>query len=317
MDSAPYHVTRNPSSASAIPRPTSGTSRRATPVGSRLLKAGSIPHVQAQKRLPNLHRKSWHPNETAHFSSISLPTTRNSEPSPPPSSASLLQNASLPKSRTFGSLLASSREVTPSGRLMQPIQPPLPRSQTLGNISCFGQSALTPSPRKPTQATSDAPRLYQHSRSQLDVSKISKDGRVTQKEMDLTKNIQREAAATRERMRKSTGKGSAVLGTPKLAKPVVSQLSASGDHSKTRISSAESHATGVRSNKRPSGADLAKQSLLTRSNRDESEATDTDDLAPISPLPRKHSWREESLNPKDVREQLCFPYSFPEKELTK
>lgn len=315
MNSAPNHVTRNRSSASAIPRPTSGTSRRATPTGSRFLKAGSIPHAQAQKKLPNLHRKSWHPNDTAHFSSISLPTTRNSEPSPLPSPASLLQNASLPKSRTFGSLLASSREVTPSGRLMQPIQPPLPRSQTLGNISCFGQSPLTPSPRKPTQATSDVLRPYQYSRSQLDVSKMSKERRMTQKEMDLTKNIQREAAATRERMRNSTGKGSAVLKTPKPAKTVVSQVSASGGHSQTRQSSSESQV--VRSNGRLSGANLAKQWASTTSDRNASESTDTGDLTPNSLLPQKDSWREESLNPKDVREYLCLPSSFPETELTK
>lgn len=316
MDSTSYRVPRNRSSASAIPRPTSGTSRRATPTGFHLWKAGSIPYVQAQKRVSNLQRKSWHPNDTAHYSSISLPSTEQSDLSSP-CPASTPPNASLPKSRTLGSLLASSREVTPSGRLMQPIHPPLPRSQTLGNISCFSQSALTPSPRKPTQAHPDVLRPYQYTQSQSEVSGISKDRRMTQKEMEIMKNVQREAAATRTRMRNSLGKGPAVLRTPTVVKQSSSVESTGGDHSQSRISGVGRPVCGVHSTERLSRANLRNQSLLAMSIHETSDSAETDDLSSSPLLPTSNSWRQESLNPKNVRNIFRMPCSPLQRILTR
>lgn len=304
MDSAPYQVKRNRSSASAIPRPTSGTSRRATPTGARLWNAGSLPHVQTQNKIPHLHRKSWHPSDPTNSSSFSLPSTTSSKPPLPSFDAKLSANTGLPKSRTFGSLLASSREVTPSGRLMQPIQPPLPRSQTLGNISCFNHSALTPSPRKPTQAIPDHSRSYHNLQSQLDVSKVLQESRMTEKEMYLMKNVQRGAALNRTRMRNTFGKAPITLRTSTALKACVSHVSASDDHSQSLIPGVGTAVDSESSNEQLPAETFRNQSLGPNYNLQ--EGVDTDDLGPLHRLPISPSRRQEGSNPKDVSRYFCL-----------
>ncbi|RVX75329.1 hypothetical protein B0A52_00682 [Exophiala mesophila] len=55
----------------------------------------------------------------------------------------------LPRSTTMESLLSSTRDTAPRRSLLQPLGPPLPRSQTLGSMSCFNGNIATPSPRAP------------------------------------------------------------------------------------------------------------------------------------------------------------------------
>ena len=226
------------SSVSAIPRPTSGTSRHATPTGVRSLGPGSELPTPHPRQDPNLHRKSWHPNNGAPPSSF-RPTrsiSRGSESLLPYAertqkdlsgiqqqlyirnlsthslnspdaiatayqSKHLAATVDLPKSKTMSNLLSSSRDITPRRRLLQPLGPPLPRTQTLGTISCFGGPRLTPSPRKPISIPVRRLRQQHEPASQLDISDALIESRMTEKEMEIMLQVQREAAANRARLR--------------------------------------------------------------------------------------------------------------------
>ncbi|KAJ9603565.1 hypothetical protein H2200_011751 [Cladophialophora chaetospira] len=227
-------------SVSAIPRPVSGTSRHATPTisraGTRDSSAGPTILEDAHK-----HRKSWHPNEGFAPSSfrtpplhLSLPTehaphykqqSRQSLPgtqhkvygrnlsthslNAPGTNIALhnLKQASstnaLPKSRTLNSLLSHPRETTPGRRLLRPIDPPLPRTQTLANLSCFSPSDQTSPPRKAKSISISLQQQNSINSSKLNIADVLGESRMTQKEMNLMKQVQREAAANRARLRSS------------------------------------------------------------------------------------------------------------------
>lgn len=225
------------SSISAIPRPKSGTSRHATPTNTRNDVRDSSAGLVVPLQTSHKHRKSWNPNDGAPPSSFRMvqpspPSTESSLPykqrsqndlsgtrqqlyirnlsthslngpdalASPPQATQPSGIAGLPKSKTMSSLLASPREIIPRRRLLQPIGPPLPRTQTLGNLSCFGHLSQTPSPRKPTSFV--LPRSQKHDNgSQLNVADALVESRMTEKEMDMMIQVQREAAANRSRLR--------------------------------------------------------------------------------------------------------------------
>ena len=62
----------------------------------------------------------------------------------------------LPKSQT-ASALNRSANITPHRQLMQPLGPPIPRSQTLGSLSCFtgGVIEQSPSPLKSSASSAE------------------------------------------------------------------------------------------------------------------------------------------------------------------
>ncbi|KIY03135.1 uncharacterized protein Z520_01602 [Fonsecaea multimorphosa CBS 102226] len=107
----------------------------------------------------------------------------------------------LPKSKTMDSLLSSSRDTITRRRLLQPLDPPLPRTQTLGNISCFGPSTESPSPRKPTSISLSPAGQHHDNASQLNIADALMESRMSEKEMDLMIQVQREAAINRARLR--------------------------------------------------------------------------------------------------------------------
>lgn len=225
------------SSISAIPRPISGTSRHATPIGNLPGRKDS-PVREATLEKPPTHRKSWQPNHglaptsfrASHLqvspTEYSLPykqrllqdlsgtqqqlcirnlsTHSLNDPEHATNSHHLKPASStnaLPKSKTMSSLLSPSRDTAPGRRLLQPIGPPLPRTQTLGNISCFTPSGQTPSPRKPKSVSFSPPRQVDDATSQMDIVDVLVESRMTEKEMDLMLQVQREAAANRARIR--------------------------------------------------------------------------------------------------------------------
>lgn len=224
------------SSISAIPRPKSGSSRQAAPSGARTVEVHSRSSTYTSKN-PYVPRGSWYSNDPAPPSSFRLPQSssasaeallpykqrshndlsgiqhqlylRNfsthslSGPDVIPINSRGKQMATtggLQKSKTMGSLISSSREIIPRRRLLQPLSPPIPRTQTLGNISCFGPTSQTPSPRKPKSVA--LPSAQQHGNvSQLNVADALVDSRMTAKEMGLMVQVQREAAVNRARLR--------------------------------------------------------------------------------------------------------------------
>nr|KAK5445478.1 hypothetical protein LTR18_003396 [Exophiala xenobiotica] len=224
------------SSISGIPRPASGTSRRATPSGSGSSQACSGPGRPGfgQGQYP---RKSWNPNDGAPLTSYRMPQSSSISPEslPPyahrhqqdlsgvrqqlyirnlstkslndPDPAPLPQfkhGGGLPKSKTMTNLLSSPRDITPK-RLLQPLGPPLPRTQTLGNITCFGSTNSTPSPRKPTSITVSMLRGDHDNGSQIHMADVLNESRMTDKEVELMLQVQREAAVNRIRLRNSIG----------------------------------------------------------------------------------------------------------------
>lgn len=230
---SPWAVTpSHRSSTTSIPRPISGSSRRATPTKSLLLSS-----MTDDKRRPRGHRKSWHPNEGAPPSSFPMGSSHPSIASgeatwsrrlhsanastskQPPrnhgisarSNPDLVDSAmipppyliktrgNLPRSTTMESLL--TRETAPRRSLLQPLGPPLPRSQTLGSMSCFNGKIATPSPRKPDPAQLKALRRRTGPEAFLDpVTQLNKS-QVVGKVVEEVTQVQREAATQRKRLR--------------------------------------------------------------------------------------------------------------------
>jgi hypothetical protein len=91
----------------------------------------------------------------------------------------------------------------------------MPRSQTLGNISCFSPAALTPSPRKAQPAATERYQSYNGSNTRLDIVHALAESRMTDKEMAVMQQVQREAAINRIRMRNtySTSSATQLLGS--------------------------------------------------------------------------------------------------------
>ncbi|KIW75279.1 hypothetical protein Z517_12053 [Fonsecaea pedrosoi CBS 271.37] len=227
------------SSVSAIPRPKSGTSRQATPVAARADRRGSAA-VTSLPRIPYMHRKSWHrddflPPSSFRMAQAEAPTPNKESLVPykqrshhdlsgtrqqlyirnmsthslssheavvaPYHLKQVSSTTALPKSKTMGSLLSSPREIITRRRLLQPLDPPLPRTQTLGNISCFAPTHQTPSPRKPISVSLSSSEQHHDNVSQLNVADALNESRMTEKEMDLMIQVQREAAVNRARLR--------------------------------------------------------------------------------------------------------------------
>ena len=210
-------------SVSAIPRPSSGTSRLATPLGLPQLTVSDDDAPEA----PPAHRKSCHstdgkppsawiaamprlprsdsllpydqrPQEDLsglkrqlqlrHYSTQSLSSPSHIAASRDAS----LTNSNLPKSYSTVSLLPPSRDIAPRRRLMKPLSPPLPKSQTSSSLSCAAKAAPTPSPRKAVQ-----PRVTlatEPTRSQVNVVDALRESRMTEDEITQLRQVQKEAA---------------------------------------------------------------------------------------------------------------------------
>jgi hypothetical protein len=233
-------VRSRPSSVSAIPRPTSGTSRHATPTS--ITRGGDSESSASAMKGGRGQKKPWLPNDGAPPSSFHIPkfaptasasllpydqreqkdlsgtrqqlfirnlsmkslNSADISPSPPPPPAKQAPaHIALPKSKTMSNILPSprDRDITPRRRLMQPLGPPLPRTQTLGNMSCFGPPSTTPSPRKPTSVSVSQPQKHHDDAGQLNVTDALVESRMTDKELQLMIQVQREAAANRTRLR--------------------------------------------------------------------------------------------------------------------
>lgn len=220
------------SSTTSIPRPISGSSRRATPTNNLLLSS-----MTDDKRRKRGHRKSWHPNEGAPPSSFTMgpshlsvgsaeatlsrsqhsanASTSQQQPRNHAISArsdsDLAESAiirppylsktggHLPRSTTMESLL--TRDTAPRRSLLQPLGPPLPRSQTLGSMSCFNGQVATPSPRKPDPAQLKALRRQTGPETFLDAVTQLNKSQVVGKAVEEVTQVQREAAIQRKRLR--------------------------------------------------------------------------------------------------------------------
>jgi hypothetical protein len=86
----------------------------------------------------------------------------------------------------------------PHRQLMAPLGPPMPRSQTMGNLTCFaGAATNTPSPSKSSKRTVST--ISQE--SEVDVMDALAESRMTQKEIEHFNQVAKEVEANRQRMK--------------------------------------------------------------------------------------------------------------------
>ena len=232
---APYssnvHSKNHKRQQSGIPRPASGSSRRVisqclessqpelaameflgakratildkssqpptswrTPQTKQHLVASSAPYSQRKQDLSGLKQQL----QIRHYSTQSLSSPSKiggpRQPSFPP-------NVSFTKPATATSLLSPSRNITPRRRLMKPMSPPLPKSQSVGSISCFNSPLPTPSPSKASRPSLQVAGNL--AISQVDVVGALLESRMTDEEIDLLNQVQKEAATNQLHLRHS------------------------------------------------------------------------------------------------------------------
>jgi hypothetical protein len=109
----------------------------------------------------------------------------------------------LPKSQTSTCLTKTSLNMTPQRRLMKPIDPPLPRSQIMGSLSCFAGDGTkdTPSPLK-----NDSNAVKSGSGEELSVMDALQESRMSDNEVESYKQVTRETQMNKRRMQQ-IGKG--------------------------------------------------------------------------------------------------------------
>ena len=213
------------SASSAIPRPSSGTSRHATPLGIPLLTVSSDQQTDPSRPRKSFHSSNGKPPSAWVSSKTRLPRSDSLLPyseRPQHDLSGLKQQLhvrhystqslsspgkiglppstnSIPKSHSSKSLLSPSRDITPRRSLMKPLSPSLPRSHTFSNLSCTSLPAPTPSPLKP--APTRIPRSAGSSRLQVDVVDALRESRMTEDEIMHWKQTQLEVASNQDRLR--------------------------------------------------------------------------------------------------------------------
>ncbi len=108
----------------------------------------------------------------------------------------------LPSHRTKSNTSSSFAKVTSPAiaqrQLMGPLGPPMPRSQTMRNLTCFGGAVgNTPSPSKSTSRTIST---VSH-RSKVDVMDALAESRMTETEIEFFNQVAKEVEANRQRLK--------------------------------------------------------------------------------------------------------------------
>jgi hypothetical protein len=104
----------------------------------------------------------------------------------------------LTKSNTPAGVAKVITPVIPQRQLMGPLGPPVPRSQTMGNLMCFTSAVeSTPSPSKSTFGTISTASQ----RSEVGVMDALAESRMTDKEIEYFNQVARDVEANRQRMK--------------------------------------------------------------------------------------------------------------------
>jgi hypothetical protein len=104
----------------------------------------------------------------------------------------------LIKANTSSCVVRATPPVIPHRQLMAPLGPPLPRSHTMGNITCFAGSVNnTPSPSKSSTRTTSTTSK----RSKVGVMDALAESRMTDKEIEYFNQVATEVEANRQRLK--------------------------------------------------------------------------------------------------------------------
>ena len=153
----------------------------------------SVPYSQRKQDLSGLEQQL----QVRHYSTQGL-----SSPGKIGSPRQLFGSNVLPKSPTSVSLASPpGRDVTPRRHLMKPLSPPLPKSQSVSSISCFSSPLATPSPPKSNPASRS--KIVTAGVSQVDVVGALLESRMTEEEIEVLNQVQKEAATNKQRLRNS------------------------------------------------------------------------------------------------------------------
>ena len=145
-----------------------------------------------------LHVTRYSRHSLASLDAVVSSATGNAESK---STTSLPGHKRLTKHNAMSSVTKVTSPVIHQRQLMGPLGPPLPRSQTVGNMTCFtGSAANTPSPLKPSTRT--ASRVSQT--TELGVVDALAESRMTDKEIEYFNQVAKEVEANRQRMKGST-----------------------------------------------------------------------------------------------------------------
>lgn len=104
----------------------------------------------------------------------------------------------LPKSSTTSNLSVPSRELTPHRTLLKPLNPPLPNTQSATQISCFSTSTNTPSP---SRARARPVKIVRNKPSQVNVVDALRESRMTDDELHSLNAVRKEFVANQKRFR--------------------------------------------------------------------------------------------------------------------
>ena len=234
---------RRPPSASSIPRPISGSSRRATPTRLPISNPGVIGRSQRKPSTATLSpRSSTYVDPPSSFKmSRPIPPRvdsllpyrqrhsdlsgvqqqlqpRNYSTHSLASTDSLTANITtsepsvpvrrLPKSKTVASLVTRVRDLTPQRQLVQPLGPAIPRVQSFTNVSCFSPKSdySTPSPVKPYPSQCSRPNTEPRpSREEVDIMSALRESRLTDDEIKTFTHVEADRQANKNKLRHSSG----------------------------------------------------------------------------------------------------------------
>ena len=146
-----------------------------------------------------LHIKNYSTQTLASFDAA-LSSTKNRISTSLPLPAQHRQ----PKSTTSTALAKSSLTLTPQRKLMKPIDPHLPRSQTMGSLSYSAGDGIkeTPSPGK-----SDSNSVKAASDTDVGILDVLQESRMTEHEVEVYKQVTKETQMNKERLQRIVSRG--------------------------------------------------------------------------------------------------------------
>ena len=184
---------------------------------------------------------------------------------------------------------------------MQPIGPPLPRTQTLGNMSCFNVSNTTPSPRKSKASVLSPLQPHPGRTSEVNIADALVESRMSEKEMATMKQVQKEAAANRARQRTAYQHHN-------LPHHTVSEIARTRRDEGTSNSSLETVVRlGAIKRKQSSGQPLVIDSVLANKSWQQIKAPISSDETSIGSLTSSEPKNVSDIDPRNVSSLLLIP----------
>ena len=191
------HMERSRRQSSGIPRPASGSSRRATSSTQNLVPAGEASSTIRVPRSPRSFNRGSLPY------SYSMQSCDNNAPSHRDLSGvrQQLHVRNFSTKTIEGLEVFSTPHSTAVRSLMRPLGPPLPRSQTMGNIALNQQPSSTTCNREKREHPSPC---QSEAGLEIDVIDALHESRMSREEVELFNRVEKEKELNKARLPKTT-----------------------------------------------------------------------------------------------------------------